>query len=38
MNRMKLIAAKRDREIQENSESAVDVLESEGAEETSAAE
>ena len=38
MNRLKLMAAKRDREIQENSEAAIDMLEPEGTEETSAAE
>ncbi|MEX0583142.1 MAG: hypothetical protein WD185_05685, partial [Sneathiella sp.] len=37
MNRLKLMAAKRDREIQENAEAAIDKLESEGKEETFAA-
>jgi DNA-directed RNA polymerase subunit beta' len=38
MNRLKLAAAKRDKEIQENAEAAVDMLEPETAGETSAAE
>jgi DNA-directed RNA polymerase subunit beta' len=38
MNRLKMLAARRDREIQENSASAVNMLEPEGTSETSAAE